>query len=161
MTISTTGAGRSRWQGSSRTEAGRMELKLQGRTALITGASRGIGEAIAGALAAEGCHLTLTARDENKLREMATELVKSHSVKIATHVFDLSKLDSIRRLAEVGGDCDILVNNAGAIPRGSLDEVSPQAWREACDIKVYGYIDMTRYIRPRMNIRSMETLNII
>ena len=110
----------SRLPASNRIEAGRMELKLQGRTALITGASRGIGEAIAKRLAAEGCHLALTATDGKKLENVATALTKSHDVKVATHVFDLSKLDSVKRLADVAGDCDILVNNAGAIPRGSL-----------------------------------------
>ena len=139
-----------------------MELRLQGRTALITGASRGIGEAIARTLAAEGCHLALAATDENKLRNVASELAKKHGVKIATHVFDLSKLDNVRRLAEAAGDCDILINNAGAIPRGSLADVSPQAWRHGWDLKVYGYIDLTRYILPRMKARRHGVIiNII
>ena len=106
-----------------------MELNLKGRTALITGASRGIGESIAKVLAAEGCDLTLTATDENKLRSVANELMAAHGVKVTTHVFDLSKLENVKRLADVAGDCDILINNAGAIPRGSLDDVTPEAWR--------------------------------
>ncbi len=139
-----------------------MELNLKGRTALITGASRGIGESIAKVLAAEGCDLTLTATDENKLRSVANELMAAHGVKVTTHVFDLSKLENVKRLADVAGDCDILINNAGAIPRGSLDDVTPEAWRHGWDLKVFGYIDLTRYILPRMKARkSGVIINII
>jgi NAD(P)-dependent dehydrogenase (short-subunit alcohol dehydrogenase family) len=139
-----------------------MELNLKGRTALITGASRGIGESIAKVLAAEGCDLTLTATDENKLRTVANELTTAHGVKVTTHVFDLSKLENVKRLADVAGDCDILINNAGAIPRGSLDDVTPEAWRHGWDLKVFGYIDLTRYILPRMKARkSGVIINII
>jgi NAD(P)-dependent dehydrogenase (short-subunit alcohol dehydrogenase family) len=139
-----------------------MDLNLQGRTALITGASRGIGESIAKVLAAEGCDLMLAATDEKKLQSVASELTARHGVKTATHAFDLSKLENVERLADVAGDCDILVNNAGAIPRGSLDELSPQAWRHAWDLKVYGYIDLTRCILPRMKARrSGVIINII
>jgi NADP-dependent 3-hydroxy acid dehydrogenase YdfG len=82
-----------------------MELNLQGRTALITGASRGIGEAVAGVLAAEGCNLVLTARDGEKLEQMAREIRQRHGVQVATHAFDLSRHESIKALADVGGVC--------------------------------------------------------
>ena len=140
-----------------------MELNLKGRTpSCITGASRGIGKSIAKVLAAEGCDLTLTATDENKLRSVANELMAAHGVKVTTHVFDLSKLENVKQLADVAGDCDILINNAGAIPRGSLDDVTPEAWRHGWDLKVFGYIDLTRYILPRMKARkSGVIINII
>ena len=94
-----------------------MELNLKGRSALITGGSRGIGELIAKVLAQEGCDLTLVATDAGRLRKVADEIIAAHGVKVVTHSLDLSKLENIRHLADIAGDCDILVNNAGAIPR--------------------------------------------
>ena len=139
-----------------------MELNLKGRTALITGASRGIGESIAKVLAEEGCNLVLTATDTAKLKHLSDDLKQRHGVAVTTHSFDLSKHENVKALADVAGDCDILVNNAGAIPRGSLYEVTPEAWRNGWDLKVFGYIDLTRYILPRMTARkSGVIINII
>ena len=131
-----------------------MELGLKGRTALITGASRGIGEAVAKVLAQEGCNLILTATDAAKLDQLSADLKQQHGVAVTTHAFDLSKQENIKALADVAGDCDILINNAGAIPRGSLYDVTPEAWRHGWDLKVFGYIDLTRYILPRMTARK-------
>ena len=139
-----------------------MELNLKGRTAFITGASRGIGEAVAKTLAAEGCHLILTATDKAKLDQLAAGIKQRHGVKAATHAFDLTRHENIKALANVAGDCDILVNNAGAVPRGSLYEVTPEAWRHGWDLKVFGYIDLTREILPRMTARKSGVIvNII
>jgi NAD(P)-dependent dehydrogenase (short-subunit alcohol dehydrogenase family) len=139
-----------------------MELNLTGRTVLITGASRGIGEAIARAMAREGCNLILTATDAAKLAQLSADLTKSHGVKVATHAFDLSRHENIKALADVAGHCDILVNNAGAVPRGSLYEVTPEAWRQGWDLKVFGYIDLTRYVLPQMSERKRGVIiNII
>jgi NAD(P)-dependent dehydrogenase (short-subunit alcohol dehydrogenase family) len=139
-----------------------MELNLNGRTALITGASRGIGESVAKTLASEGCNLILTATDTEKLAQLALDLKNAHGTKVETHGFDLSKHENVKALADIAGHCDILINNAGAIPRGSLYEVTPEAWRHGWDLKVFGYIDLTRLILPRMSERkSGVIINII
>jgi NAD(P)-dependent dehydrogenase (short-subunit alcohol dehydrogenase family) len=139
-----------------------MDLNLKGRTVLITGASRGIGESVARTMAEEGCNLILTATDTDKLKQLAGDLSNRHGVKVATHGFDLSKHENVKALADVAGDCDVLVNNAGAVPRGSLYEVTPEAWRHGWDLKVFGYIDLTRYILPRMTARKNGVIiNII
>lgn len=139
-----------------------MELNLRGRTALITGGSRGIGEAIARVLASEGCNLALAATDAERLAKVAAEISGTHPVAVATHALDLSQHANLERLAEAAGDCDILVNNAGAIPRGSLYEVTPEAWRRGWDLKVFGYIDLTRLILPRMTARKRGVIiNIV
>jgi len=139
-----------------------MDLNLKGRSVLITGASRGIGESIANIMAQEGCSLTLAATDTEKLKQVADGITARHGVSVTSHAFDLSRHENIKALADLAGDCDILVNNAGAIPRGSLYEVTPEAWRRGWDLKVFGYIDLTRYILPRMTARKRGVIiNII
>lgn len=131
-----------------------MDLGLTGRTALITGASAGIGAAIAEVFAAEGCHLHLAARGKDRLDELAGRLRAEHGVDIHTHPTDLRRSEELHRLAEVVGAPDILVNNAGDIPGGSLDAIDEQTWRHAWDLKVFGYIDLTRLIYAAMKERG-------
>jgi NAD(P)-dependent dehydrogenase (short-subunit alcohol dehydrogenase family) len=130
-----------------------MELHLHGRTALITGASRGIGAAVAAELAREGCDLHLAARAQDKLDEVAA-LARAHGARVTTHAVDLARHEDIARLAEACGAPDILVNNAGAIPSGSLQDVDPPRWRASWDLKVFGYVDLTRILLPRMYARG-------
>jgi hypothetical protein len=125
-----------------------MDLNLKGRTALVTGASRGIGLAIAKTLAAEGVSLRLVARDADRLAKVSAELGAKPLP------FDLSRTESIGALAEACGDVDILVNNAGGIPRGTIEEIDPATWRKAWDLKVFGYIDLTRAYLGRMTKRG-------
>ncbi len=127
-----------------------MNLGLQGKTALITGASAGIGRATARELAAEGCRLVLAARTQNRLDAVAAEL----AVETQTVAVDLSQRGAADMLAERFPDIDILVNNAGAIPGGSLPEVSEDEWRAAWDLKVFGYIAMCRAFYPLMKARG-------
>ena len=100
-----------------------MDLKLRGRTALITGASKGIGRAIAGVLAAEGCKLILVSRTAADLEATRKDIAASHNVAVVTRALDLSVSTAIHELATAHPDIDILVNNAGAIPGGRLSEV--------------------------------------
>ena len=73
---------------------------------------------------------------------------------VTTHALDLSDSANVNRLVETAGDIDILVNNAGAIPAGAIDVVDEARWREAWDLKVYGYINMTRAFLDRMKSRG-------
>ncbi|MFI5588750.1 short-chain dehydrogenase/reductase [Amycolatopsis sp. NPDC051758] len=124
-----------------------MDLNLRGRRALVTGASKGIGAAIAEALAAEGCDLHLAARSEDALESLARKLRETHGVEVTVHVADLREPAALEQLATA--EVDILVNNAGDIPAGTLDQVSRDRWRHAWDLKVYGYVDLTREFYPR------------
>jgi NAD(P)-dependent dehydrogenase (short-subunit alcohol dehydrogenase family) len=131
-----------------------MDLKLRGKSVLITGASKGIGAAAAEVMAEEGCRLHLAARSEPEMTALAERLRAAHGVEVAVHPVDLRKSADIERLAKAAGDIDILVNNAGDIPGGSLDKVDEAAWRHAWDLKVFGYINLTRHIYAGMKARG-------
>jgi len=139
-----------------------MDLNLKGKSVLITGASRGIGYAVAEAMATEGCNLHLAARDETRLQALAEQLTREHSVKIAVYRRDLSLTPDVESLGKACQDVDILVNNAGEIPTGTLETIDTATWRKAWDLKVFGYVDLTRIIYPRMCARgSGVIINIV
>jgi len=127
-----------------------MELNLRGKSAAITGASKGIGLAIAEELAREGVHLRLAARDRGELQRAAEDLRSRFQVSVETDATDLSKRDQRDAFAHKCAVSDILINCAGAIPGGSLDQVAEDAWREAWDLKVFGYIGITRIVYQAM-----------
>lgn len=131
-----------------------MDLGLTGRTALITGASQGIGAGAARAFAAEGCHLHLVARSADKLEAMRTEIAAAHAVHVTLHPMDLGRPGAAEVLADAAGDIDILINNAGAIPGGDVFAVDEGTWREAWDLKVFGYVNLTRAVYARMKARG-------
>jgi len=127
-----------------------MDLNLTGKTALITGASKGIGEHIAETLAAEGVHLHLTARSTDKLEALKARLGETSDVSVTLHPLDLTAGGAPEILAEAISDIDILVNNAGAIPSGDLWDVNEASWREGFDLKVFGYVNMSRLFYAKM-----------
>jgi NAD(P)-dependent dehydrogenase (short-subunit alcohol dehydrogenase family) len=139
-----------------------MDLNLTGRTALITGGSKGIGLAIAKSLAAEGCHVHLAARTASELDKVADEMRTRHSVKVTTHPADLSDSTQVTKIAAACRDIDILVNSAGGIPRGTLIEIDEETWRRAWDLKVFGCINLTREIYRGMCQRGKGVIiNIV
>lgn len=139
-----------------------MELNLNNKTALITGASKGIGKAIAESLANEGCNLVLTARSGDKLNELKTELQKRYNISVEVIAIDLSQKNAVEKVTEFCGKIDILINNAGAIPPGNLSDVDEDTWREAWNLKVFGYINLTRLIYNKMKtVKKGVILNII
>lgn len=128
-----------------------MELKLAGKRALVTGASRGIGAAIARGLAAEGCHLVLAARDAMRLDQLRSELTEQFPrVDVLLLPCDLRDRGIAAQLARDAGSVDVLVNNAGDIPNGSLLDIDEDRWRSAWDLKIFGYINLSREIYRRM-----------
>ena len=131
-----------------------MELGLSGRTALITGASKGIGLGVARGLAAEGCHVHLVSRTAETLEEAARDIASRHQVRARAHPLDLSSSEGIPGLLDEAGTPDILVNNAGAIPGGDLETVDEATWRAAWDLKVFGYINLARACYARMRSRG-------
>ena len=139
-----------------------MDLKLSGRTALITGGSRGIGFGVAQALAAEGCNLQLSSRNAADLDTARSKILASHKVNVATHALDLARSENARKLGQTCRDVDILVNNAGAIPQGTLTGLDEKTWRDSWDLKVFGYINLSREIYAAMCERRRGVIvNII
>ncbi|NQV56037.1 MAG: SDR family NAD(P)-dependent oxidoreductase, partial [Rhodospirillales bacterium] len=131
-----------------------MELNLEGRSALITGGSKGIGLAIAKGLAAEGCNLHLAARTEADLEAAKADISGRYNISVQTHALDLSNDAAREKLAEDVGELDILINNAGAIPGGGITDLTDEVWRDAWDLKLFGYIHMSRMIFPKMQARG-------
>ena len=131
-----------------------MELGLAGRSVLITGSSKGIGLACAHGFAAEGCNVHLVARTAADLERARSDIAGRYKVQVTTSALDLSNSVNVDKLVEIAGDVDILVNNAGAIPAGSIDDIDEARWREAWDLKLYGYINMTRAFLTRMKARG-------
>src|SRR6516162_6941939 len=121
-----------------------MELGLRGRKALITGASRGIGRACTEILAEEGCDVVLVSRTAADLDAARVKITAQHNVAVRCFPLDLSDSKSVDTLAAECPETEILINNAGAIPRGTIAEIDEARWREAWDLKVFGYINMTR-----------------
>jgi NAD(P)-dependent dehydrogenase (short-subunit alcohol dehydrogenase family) len=121
-----------------------MDLQLAGRSALVTGASKGIGRAAADQLAHEGCNLVLVSRSAGDLAAAKEAIAAKSKVQIDTVAADLSQSSSVDRLVRDFPNVDILVNNAGAIPGGQLLDMDEQTWRKAWDLKVFGYINMCR-----------------
>lgn len=121
-----------------------MELHLQSKKAVITGGSKGLGLGSAKALYAEGCTVHLISRNAAELEAAAAQFAPRGEQKVSWMAADLSDPASVTLVSDAIAAADILVNNAGAIPLGSLEEVDDRRWREAWDLKVFGYINLTR-----------------
>ncbi len=139
-----------------------MNLELTGRTVLVTGASRGIGLAIAHGFAREGCHLHLASRTAADLEAARAAILRAHRTSVTEHALDLGLSEQVAELGRRCADVDILINNAGAIPAGGLLDVDEARWREGWDLKVFGFINLTRAIYARMREkRAGAIINVI
>jgi len=144
---------------------------ISGKSALITGAGKGIGKAIAVALAKEGVNVGLIARTQSDLDKVAEE-IKSLNVKISTVTADVGDIKSVNKAVEKIqselGFIDILINNAGIGKFAKFLELEPEAWEEVIKINLLGPYYVTRAVVPQMiekqtgdiiNISSSSALN--
>src|SRR4249919_693346 len=131
-----------------------MDLKLKGKTALITGGSEGIGKGIARALAREGVDVAICARREGPLEATAAEIAKETGRKIIAIPADLTKDADAKNFIEQGhkalGRVDIMVNNAGSAPGGVIEHLSEADWEGGLQLKFMGYVRCLRYVLPIM-----------
>jgi len=142
-----------------------MELGLDGKVALVTGASRGIGAAIALELAREGVHLCLVARDLAKLNEVAAAVRGIANVRTTVHTADLRRPEAadeaVRAATDALGRLDILVNNAGATRRADFFALSEEDWQDGFALKFHGYVRMTRAAWPHLRAVKGSIVNIV
>lgn len=131
-----------------------MELGIKGKVAIVTGATKGIGRAIANELAAEGVNLALAARTPFDLEKAAAEIRSHTQVQVLTVANDLGTLDGVQNLTRktIGyyGRIDFLFNVAGAIRSGSLLTKPDADWLEDWNVKLFGYMRMMREVFPHM-----------
>ena len=140
-----------------------MEMGLNGKCALVTGSSRGIGRGIALALAAEGCDVMLTGRDAAALNETA-EAIRKLGRKAAFAVLDLRDKGAAEKLIEHTkrefGGLDILVNNAGATKRGDFLELTDADWDDGYALKFFGHMRLARAAWPLLKARHGSMVSI-
>ncbi|PAD83621.1 3-ketoacyl-ACP reductase [Niallia circulans] len=148
-----------------------MAQSLKGKIAFITGAGRGIGKAVAVALANEGVNIGLLARTEGALQEVAKE-VEALGVKAAYATVDVSSLEEVEQaistLTNELGKADILINNAGIGKFQSLLDMDPEEWKQIIDVNLMGPYYVTKAVLPQLieknggdiiNISSTNGLN--
>jgi NAD(P)-dependent dehydrogenase (short-subunit alcohol dehydrogenase family) len=135
-----------------------MDLGLSGRHVLITGGSQGIGYAVAAGFLAESCHVVLVARDPSRLEAAAATLSKLGVGTVEAKSIDLSQSGAAEALAQAYPETDILVNNAGAVPVGDIFEIDEARWRAGWDLKVFGYVNLTRAMYARMRGRPPKAI---
>lgn len=137
-----------------------MELQLNGKTAIVTGASRGIGRAIATGLAAEGANVVLAARTRADLESLAATLPTTSLVQ----PLDLREPDAPARLVAAAlerfGGIDVLVNNAGATKRGEFLELTDEDWADGFALKFFGAMRCCRSAWPHLAKRGGAIVNI-
>ncbi|WP_332650499.1 SDR family NAD(P)-dependent oxidoreductase [Lysinibacillus sp. 54212] len=131
-----------------------MELGLQGKVAIVTGASKGIGFWTALQLVKEGAHVTLCARGEKQLQVAATSIKKATGKDVLVVSGDMSKekdcKEVIDRTVEKYGRIHILINNAGTASANSFEQVSSELWQTDLDLKLFGAVNCSKYAVPHL-----------
>lgn len=139
-----------------------MDLRIRGKTALITGGSRGIGFGVAKLLAEEGCNLHLVSRKQENLEAARQAILAAHKVEVSCHAVDLSMSAEATRLARELKAVDILINNAGSIPQGSLAKIDDAALQASWSLKLFGFLNVAREVYTAMcERRSGVIINVI
>ena len=135
-----------------------MDLGLKGKVAAITGGSVGIGLAVAQGLAAEGVHIALVARDEERVKSRAEEIAKTYAVQAIGVAADVTKPDELDKfvaaLESNFGGLDILINNAGTGSEETILEASDDKWQYYWDLHVMAAIRLSRSFAPMMQKRG-------
>lgn len=131
-----------------------MDLGLKGKVAIIAGASKGLGKAVAMELAREGANLVICARNENTLLATAQEIGSQTGVQVLALPTDVSKASDVESLLNKAvarfGRIDILVNNAGGPPFGIFENFSDEDWAKAIELNLLSTVRMVRGVLPYM-----------
>jgi len=135
-----------------------MDLELHGKVAVVAGASKGLGYAIAKALSREGAKVAICARSKERLERAATSIAESTSGEVWWQVADVSTADQgadfVRNVAEHFGSVDVLVNNAGGPPSTTFLEATDELWQASYELTFRSAVTMTRAAVPFMKARG-------
>jgi 3-oxoacyl-[acyl-carrier protein] reductase len=135
-----------------------MDLGLKGKTALVCGSSRGLGRAIADALAEEGVDLVLNSRSADDLDGARREIADAADVRVTAVAADLSEPEEVERLVgearQALGRIDILVTNAGGPPSGPFEDHSAEVWRQVIAQNLESVVNLVRAVLPEMKERG-------
>src|SRR5216117_789279 len=142
-----------------------MDLQLTGKVAFVTGASKGIGRAVAQELAQEGCDVVITARTQEPLEVAAREIAAMTNRKIVPLDGDMSKHADVQRCVgaalEQFGRIDILVTCAGSSPGGLLEDLTEEEWMSSLNLKFMGYVRTVRAVIPHMRERGEVVIVLV
>jgi NAD(P)-dependent dehydrogenase (short-subunit alcohol dehydrogenase family) len=137
---------------------------LNGRTALVTGGSRGLGYAMAEAIGRAGARLVITARKPDELAS-AQEQLQSHGIDVVTEVHDVADVETtpklIERIRSAVGGIDVLINNAGATWGAPALDYPPHAWRKVCSVNLDGTWELTRSIARQFMVPQSRGVIVI
>jgi len=137
-------------------------MEFSGQTALITGASTGIGAVFAHRMAARGAHLILVARGEDKLRALAVEITAAYGVRVDVLPADLARpgagADLVDRVAALDRTVDVLVNNAGFATHGDIEDADPARLLQQVQLNCAAVVELTARFLPAMTARRRGTI---
>lgn len=141
-----------------------MDLGVQGKVALITGASKGIGYATAQVLAAEGCSVVLVAREPERL-ETAAATLRDSGADCVAFAGDMSKVDEVERVVrqvlDHFGHIDILITCAGSSPGGLLEDLTEDDFYSSLNLKLMGYVRTCKAVIPHMKARGEGSVVLV
>lgn len=143
-----------------------MDLALKNKVAIVSGGNKGLGAASADQLAGEGAKVFLTARNEDDLQAVGTQIEADHGVEVGHLAADLTQGDAgdkiVAACLERFGRVDILVNGAGAARGGVFLDIEDQIWRDAFELKFLGAVRLIRAVIPHMQAQKYgRIVNII
>lgn len=142
-----------------------MDLRLDGKVAFVTGASKGIGRAVAEHLAKEGAGVVITARDAGPLDVTAAKIAAETGQTIIAMAGDMSVTDEVNRCVaqtlDRFGKIDILVTCAGSSPGGLLEDLTEEQWMSSLNLKFMGYVRSVRAVIPHMRERGEGAIVLV
>ena len=135
-----------------------MDLGLKGKVALVAGASKGLGFAVARALAAEGASVSISSRDEKAITDAAARIERDTGSRVITMPVDVRDKDAVERWishsADTLGGIDALMTNSGGPPAGPAVSFDDKAWQDAADLLLFSVLRMVRGAVPHMQKRG-------
>jgi len=142
-----------------------LDLQLGGKVAFVTGASKGIGRAVAGQLAREGAEVVITARAAEPLESTAKEISAATGHSVLPMAGDMSVTADVQRCVDATlarfGKIDILVTCAGSSPGGLLEDLTEDQWMSSLNLKFMGYVRSVRAVIPHMRQRGEGAIVLV